>query len=268
MLSRAEQRRSHRVPIEVPVEFTSRDSWEKVPGVSEDISLGGMFIETAFPAAFGVAVSSASLFQVTASRCWCPASCAGRAPAGWVCSLRLSGRARHTPSPSSNGSAARRPRTQGKPLIGIEAGQQSRVDGDRRSEHERGAMRRSSSVPSSSARDQAGMSVSTYTAHPSRFESFVSRPSRPARKWTRRARTTAPSTTCDERGESPRTAPRQVHEVGRHARRVGELAVCGTGATSARAELHRRPLGRPKARRSRARVAARPPRPCRPRSPR
>jgi type IV pilus assembly protein PilZ len=56
MLSRAEQRRSHRVPIEVPVEFTSRDSWEKVPGVSKDISLGGMFIETAFPAAFGVAV--------------------------------------------------------------------------------------------------------------------------------------------------------------------------------------------------------------------
>jgi len=40
----------------VTVEFTSRDSWEKIPGVAKDISLGGMFIETAFAAAFGAAV--------------------------------------------------------------------------------------------------------------------------------------------------------------------------------------------------------------------
>ena len=51
-----EQRRSHRVLIGAPVEFTSRDSWEKVAAVARDISLGGMFIETAFPAAVGVAV--------------------------------------------------------------------------------------------------------------------------------------------------------------------------------------------------------------------
>jgi hypothetical protein len=50
MASRTEQRRSHRVPIEMPVEFASRESGEKVPGVSKDISIGGMFIETAFQA--------------------------------------------------------------------------------------------------------------------------------------------------------------------------------------------------------------------------
>lgn len=38
------------------VEFTSRDSWENVAGVATDISLGGMFIETSFPAAFGVSI--------------------------------------------------------------------------------------------------------------------------------------------------------------------------------------------------------------------
>ncbi len=42
--------------IDVPVEFTTRGSLDKVPGVSKDISLGGMFIDTAFPAAFGAAV--------------------------------------------------------------------------------------------------------------------------------------------------------------------------------------------------------------------
>lgn len=38
------------------MEFTTRGSLDKVPGVSKDISLGGMFVETAFPAAFGAAV--------------------------------------------------------------------------------------------------------------------------------------------------------------------------------------------------------------------
>jgi type IV pilus assembly protein PilZ len=56
MERRAEQRRSQRLAIEMPVEVTSRDSWERFPGLAKDISLGGMFIETAFPAAFGVAV--------------------------------------------------------------------------------------------------------------------------------------------------------------------------------------------------------------------
>jgi hypothetical protein len=55
-VTRDEQRRSHRVPIEVPVEFTTRGALDKVPGVSKDISLGGMFIETASPAVFGASV--------------------------------------------------------------------------------------------------------------------------------------------------------------------------------------------------------------------
>ena len=42
--------------IELPVEFTARDSWGKLAGVARDISLGGMFVETTFPVAFGVAV--------------------------------------------------------------------------------------------------------------------------------------------------------------------------------------------------------------------
>jgi len=51
-----EQRRTPRVAIELRVEVTARDSGEKFPGVARDISLGGMFIETALPAPFGSAV--------------------------------------------------------------------------------------------------------------------------------------------------------------------------------------------------------------------
>jgi len=53
---RAEQRRAHRVAIEIPLQFTCPDQGEKVPGVSRDLSLGGMFVETAFPAALGAPV--------------------------------------------------------------------------------------------------------------------------------------------------------------------------------------------------------------------
>jgi uncharacterized protein (TIGR02266 family) len=49
-------RRFHRIPIEVPVEFTMRDSGQKAHGVAKDISLGGMFVETALPPDFGAAV--------------------------------------------------------------------------------------------------------------------------------------------------------------------------------------------------------------------
>ena len=56
-MPRAEQRRSDRTSIEIPVVvFTASDSSVKVPGVTRDISLGGMFVETTFPAAFGVTV--------------------------------------------------------------------------------------------------------------------------------------------------------------------------------------------------------------------
>src|SRR5271154_4357196 len=53
---RPEQRRGQRVAIEGPVEVTSPDHVHNVPGVSKDISLGGMFIETASPPAFGATV--------------------------------------------------------------------------------------------------------------------------------------------------------------------------------------------------------------------
>jgi type IV pilus assembly protein PilZ len=62
MTARVEQRRFPRVPIDVPVEITSRDSWQKAPGIAKDISLGGTFIETALPAAFGVTVLVAFTF--------------------------------------------------------------------------------------------------------------------------------------------------------------------------------------------------------------
>ena len=37
----------------MPVEFRPGDSWQNVHGAARDISLGGMFIETALPAAVG-----------------------------------------------------------------------------------------------------------------------------------------------------------------------------------------------------------------------
>jgi hypothetical protein len=59
---RVEQRRFPRVPIDVPVEVTSSDSWEKAPGTAKDISLGGTFVETALSANFGVSVLVAFTF--------------------------------------------------------------------------------------------------------------------------------------------------------------------------------------------------------------
>jgi hypothetical protein len=40
-----EQRDFARSPIHLPLEFTTRDSWDTMPGIARDISLGGMFIE-------------------------------------------------------------------------------------------------------------------------------------------------------------------------------------------------------------------------------
>jgi type IV pilus assembly protein PilZ len=42
--------------IELPVEFSAQGSGQRVPGIARDISIGGMFIETKSPAAFGSAV--------------------------------------------------------------------------------------------------------------------------------------------------------------------------------------------------------------------
>jgi hypothetical protein len=53
----AERRRHHqRLTVDVPVEFTSKASEEKMLGVAKNVSVGGMFVETPSPAAFGAAV--------------------------------------------------------------------------------------------------------------------------------------------------------------------------------------------------------------------
>jgi type IV pilus assembly protein PilZ len=49
----AELRRHQRAPIDVPVQFVAKGSSERVVGQAKDISVGGMFIETPSPLAFG-----------------------------------------------------------------------------------------------------------------------------------------------------------------------------------------------------------------------
>jgi Tfp pilus assembly protein PilZ len=49
-------RRHHRVPFSETVVFSLKGQDQRVPGQSTDISLGGMFIETAQPAPFGAEV--------------------------------------------------------------------------------------------------------------------------------------------------------------------------------------------------------------------
>lgn len=51
-----EKRRYARTPIEQPVLFVLKDTEGWTNGVGKDISLGGMFIETESPAAFGADV--------------------------------------------------------------------------------------------------------------------------------------------------------------------------------------------------------------------
>lgn len=48
-----ELRRYQRASIDVPVEFVAKGSAERVPGRAKDISVGGMYVETAAPLAFG-----------------------------------------------------------------------------------------------------------------------------------------------------------------------------------------------------------------------
>jgi type IV pilus assembly protein PilZ len=51
-----ELRRFTRATLEQPLEFTIGSSDTRVQGRSKDISLGGMFVETETPAAFGAEV--------------------------------------------------------------------------------------------------------------------------------------------------------------------------------------------------------------------
>lgn len=51
-----EQRRYARAPIHAPLAFFLKGKDEKRPGIGKDIAIGGMFIETTTPAAFGADV--------------------------------------------------------------------------------------------------------------------------------------------------------------------------------------------------------------------
>ncbi len=51
-----EQRRSARCPIDAPLTFTLKGGKQAGAGVARDISVGGMFVETETPAAFGSSV--------------------------------------------------------------------------------------------------------------------------------------------------------------------------------------------------------------------
>jgi uncharacterized protein (TIGR02266 family) len=56
-----ELRRYERAPLDVNLEFTTKGSDNRIAGRAKDISLGGMFVLTAQPPAFGAEV----IIQVT-----------------------------------------------------------------------------------------------------------------------------------------------------------------------------------------------------------
>jgi type IV pilus assembly protein PilZ len=51
-----ELRRFTRAPLEQPLEFKTKSSDRRIRGLAKDISVGGMFVETEEPAAFGAEV--------------------------------------------------------------------------------------------------------------------------------------------------------------------------------------------------------------------
>ncbi|MGD0678708.1 MAG: PilZ domain-containing protein [Polyangiaceae bacterium] len=51
-----ELRRYERTPVDVTVEFSLRSSAQRFSGRAKDLSVGGMFVETAFPAAFATEI--------------------------------------------------------------------------------------------------------------------------------------------------------------------------------------------------------------------
>lgn len=56
MSDRIEQRRYARAPVNSPASFSIKGKAERGEGVCKDISVGGMFLETPSPAAFGADV--------------------------------------------------------------------------------------------------------------------------------------------------------------------------------------------------------------------
>jgi type IV pilus assembly protein PilZ len=51
-----ELRRYERTPVDIALEFTHREGVDRAPGRATDLSLGGMFIETAHPAPFSTEI--------------------------------------------------------------------------------------------------------------------------------------------------------------------------------------------------------------------
>ena len=51
-----ELRRFTRAPLEQPLEFHTKNDGRRVAGLAKDISVGGMFVQTEEPAAFGTEV--------------------------------------------------------------------------------------------------------------------------------------------------------------------------------------------------------------------
>jgi Tfp pilus assembly protein PilZ len=51
-----EQRRYARAPINAPASFSVKGQKERRTGVAKDVAIGGMFVETETPAAFGAEV--------------------------------------------------------------------------------------------------------------------------------------------------------------------------------------------------------------------
>lgn len=56
MSDRIEQRRYARAPVDSPASFSIKGTADKRDGLCKDISIGGMFVETASPASFGADV--------------------------------------------------------------------------------------------------------------------------------------------------------------------------------------------------------------------
>jgi type IV pilus assembly protein PilZ len=56
MVGPVEHRRFRRTLIALPVEFAPKGSSERRRGLARDVSLGGMYVETSFPVALGLAV--------------------------------------------------------------------------------------------------------------------------------------------------------------------------------------------------------------------
>ena len=52
-MSVVELRRTKRTPVDIPLEFTQTGVAERTPGRATDLSVGGMYVQTHSPSAFG-----------------------------------------------------------------------------------------------------------------------------------------------------------------------------------------------------------------------